>query len=138
MKYFVTIRGLNNRLISVDAAQVQWLEEHRIDELLVTNIHFTNGKWTTAGLSLNETFACLSYEPSEDEKEKKEEKEQLSRWRMMAKSRAEAQREIDEALRHVGTDLRHKSYHKEEFPDGSGKLVVHYEPRKEDPKENDD
>lgn len=125
---FVKLKGLNRRLIAVDVYQVNFLEEHEIDNRIVTNVHFTNGKWVTAGLSLDETAAMLTAPQKEEDAEYKKD---LTRWREMATSRAKAQKEVNEALALIGPNLKHKSYHKEVLPDGSGRLVIEFEPRPE-------
>ena len=111
---FVTLKGLNRRLISVDTLQVNFLEEHDIDGTLVTNIHLGNGKWVTAGLPLEETLAMLSadiLEKNEDEEEKKREQKQLDSWRRMARARAESQKEINGSARKCWTKSKMQFLH---------------------------
>lgn len=132
----VKLRGLNRRMLAVDRHSVIFLDENELDGNLVTNVHFGNGKWVTAALSLDETEASLVLTDT-PEKEAEEDKKQIDKWKRMARGRAEAQREVDEALRQAGPDLKMKSYTKETLPDGSGKLVIFYEPKDPNDQEKD-
>lgn len=126
----IKMRGLNRRMVAVKRSEVLFLEENELDGNMVTNVHFPNGRWVTAALSLDETEALLNPEIIESEEEKNREKKQLESWKRMAKLRAESQKEIDEAIR--GADLigvKSVSYKKEQQPDGSGILTIIYEPR---------
>lgn len=127
----VKLNGLNRRTISVCAMHILFLEEHELEGNLVTNVHFSNGKWATASHPLDEVQALVSKSPFEKSEEdvEKEDNEQIERWRRQAKARRKAQLEVDEALRLAGPSLKSKSYHKEEFADGSGKLTIHFEPK---------
>lgn len=133
-RQFVKLKGLNRRSISVETLNILYLEEHEIDGVIVTNIHFTNGRWVTAGLPLDEAQAMLSKDvinKDSNGEEEHAEQRRLDSWRRMAKMRAEAQKEINEALALIGPGLKSKSYTKEVMPDGSGKLVIYYEPGEE-------
>lgn len=124
----VKMKGLNRRILAVDRLNVLFLEEHEIDGTMVTNVHFTNGKWVTCGLPLDEAEAVLYSASIEKNIEDGEETRQIDRWKRMAKERAESQKEIDEALRSFAPNMKSKSYSKETLPDGSGKLTIHFEP----------
>jgi hypothetical protein len=108
----VKMKGLNRRTIAVDKHSVHYLEEHEIDGTFVTNVHFSNGKWATAGLPLDEAEAILYSATNESESEIEDEKKQIERWKRMGKARAEAQKEIDEALRSFAPGMKKKSYSK--------------------------
>lgn len=133
---FKKVLGLNRRCLMIRSSEVRYLAEHELDGKLATNIHFADGTWVTAGLTLDETYATLFHEPSEDE-EKAEEIEnakKLKSWRSMAMERAKIQREVDEAVRSMaGESLKCKSYSKHTMPDGSGKLEIFYEPEANKP-----
>lgn len=125
----VKMNGMNKRIVAVDPHQVLFLEEHELNGELVTNVHFNNGKWATSTHPLNEIAALIM--PSkeiENEAEIAREQSQLASWRRMAKLRKETQMEIAAELLKIGPKLKSKGYHKEEFPDGSGRLTIDYEP----------
>ena len=128
---YVKMKGLNRRTIAVVKAHVNFLEEQEIDGTIVTNVHFTNGRWATAGHPLTEVEALLSHEGSETAEEQGREKKQLESWRRLARGRAEAQREVNEALALAGPALLRKVeelQQKGTMPDGSGRLVIQFEP----------
>lgn len=131
---FRKIKGLNRRMLAVDPIQISFFEEHEIDGTIVTNIHLGTGKWVTAGVTLDEAVAVFSEDiidkhPDVTALEAKEDQVRLNKWRSHAKARAEIQKEVNEALALIGPQLRSKSYHKETLPDGSGRMVIEYEPR---------
>lgn len=116
----VKMMGLNGRMLAIDSAHVLFLEEHSLDGKLCTNVHFTNGKWITSGLSLDQAEALLS------DKEYKESEERRKRWSDSAREQAQYKGEIDAIVRQLVVDQKPTTTKKEMNPDGSFRYVLEF------------
>ena len=99
----VILRGLNKRLIAVEKHSIVFLEEAEINGDLVTNIHFTNTRWVTCGLSLNEVETLLE---KPEEMQEAEREARVQQWREQAKAKRLFDEEIDEIKRRVAAEFK--------------------------------
>jgi hypothetical protein len=113
------LKGLNKRPIAIDVYNVIFLEEHELDGNLCTNVHFSNGKWVTAALSLDEVCATMSNQEDDDSEE------QQKIWRENAIAKRKLQQEVDLAYRVGGLSRDDfQSVHSSSRTDPDGKTVL--------------
>jgi len=90
--------GLNRKQIAVDTSDVQYLTTVDNDDKSACNIHFRNGHWVTAALTVSEAMAVIESEDKQDNKD------QLERWKKTAEIKRQMQLDVDSAMKMSSID----------------------------------
>ena len=117
----IILRALNKRVVSASTSNILFLEEAELNDQLVTNIHYNNGRWVTVALGLQETEALLTAKEDESSEDQK------NKWRAQAKVRMEMDAHKDEIRKLMAEKFAgyvQKSWSSHQVDDGTMEVKV--------------